>query len=129
MAESAHGESAGWKAWLTTTDHKKIGIMYFWAAFAFFLIGGIAALVVRTELFTPGLDFVSGSTYNEMFSLHGTLMIFLWIMPAMAALGNYFVPLMLEAPDMAFPRVNALSLWLIPPAGLLLILGLFVPGS
>jgi cytochrome c oxidase subunit 1 len=128
MAESAHGESAGWKAWLTTTDHKKIGIMYFWAAFAFFLIGGIAALVVRTELFTPGLDFVSGSTYNEMFSLHGTLMIFLWIMPAMAALGNYFVPLMLEAPDMAFPRVNALSLWLIPPAGLLLILGLFVPG-
>ncbi len=128
MAETAHQEPSRLRVWLTTTDHKKIGIMYWWVAFFFFLIGGIAALLVRTELFYPGQVIISGSTFNQMFSLHGTVMIFLWIMPALAAFGNYFVPLMVKAPDMAFPRVNALSLWLLIPAGLLLVAGLVVPG-
>jgi cytochrome c oxidase subunit 1 len=128
MAEDAHENPEGIKRWLTTVDHKDIGLLYFWAAFAFFIIGGVAALLVRMELFFPGQDIMSGGTYNELFSLHGTLMIFLWIQPALAGFANYFVPLMLEAPDMAFPRVNALSFWLIPPAGLMISAGLIVPG-
>ncbi len=127
MADHAHESPSGLKRWLTTTDHKEIGILYLWAAIAFFLLGGVAALALRTELFYPGRTIMGQGTFNELFSLHGTIMVFLWIMPAMAAFGNYFVPLMLKAPDMAFPRVNALSFWLLPPAGLMLIAGMLLP--
>ncbi len=125
---SAQGEhqATGLKRWLTTTDHREIGLLYFWTAVVFFLLGGIAALLIRAELFFPGEQIMGPAMFNEFFAMHGTTMIFLWIMPAMAGFGNYFVPLMVKAPDMAFPRINALSYWLIPLGGGLLWLGTFV---
>jgi len=115
-------------SWLTTTDHKKIGIMYVVNSFIFFFIGGLLALGVRTELAQPGLQFVTAATYNELFTMHATFMIFLFVIPMLAGFGNYVVPLQIGAPDMAFPRVNALSLWMLPLAGILLLLG-FVTGG
>src|SRR4026208_79993 len=105
--------------WLTTTDHKKIGIMYVINSFLFFLIGGFFALGVRAELALPGIPICPNEhVYNEFFSIHATVMIFLFIIPMLAGLGNYAVPLMVGAPDMAFPRVNALSYWMLAPASL-----------
>ena len=114
--------------WLTTTDHKKIGILYLINSFLFFFIGGLLALGVRAELARPGLQFFNDSTYNELFTMHATFMIFLFIIPILAGFANYVVPLQIGAPDMAFPRINALSLWMLPLAGILLLLG-FVTGG
>ena len=118
----------GLYAWLTTTDHKKIGIMYVINSFVFFFIGGLLALGVRTELAQPGLQFLTDTQYNELFTMHATFMIFLFVIPMLAGFGNYIVPLQIGAPDMAFPRINALSLWMLPLAGVLLLLG-FVTGG
>ncbi len=115
--------------WVTTTDHKKIGVMYIINSFVFFFIGGILALGVRTELAQPGLQFVSDSTYNELFTMHATFMIFLFVIPMLAGFGNYIVPLQIGAPDMAFPRINALSLWMLPLAGILLLLSFVIAGG
>jgi cytochrome c oxidase subunit 1 len=116
--------------WLTTTDHKKIGIMYVINSFLFFLIGGIFALLVRTELAAPGIQlFTNEHVYNEAFSIHATVMIFLFIIPMLAGLGNFAVPLMIGAPDMAFPRINALSFWMLPLGGILLLMGFLTPGG
>src|SRR3970282_407725 len=116
--------------WLTTTDHKKIGIMYVINSFLFFLVGGVAVWVVRTELAQPGLQLLTDEhVYNEMFTMHATLMIFVFIIPMLAGLGNYAVPLMIGAPDMAFPRINALSLWMLPLGGILLLSSFFVGGA
>ncbi len=115
--------------WVTTTDHKKIGIMYLINSFIFFFIGGVLALGVRAELAQPGLQFLTDSTYNEFFTMHATFMIFLFIIPILAGFGNYIVPLQIGAPDVAFPRINALSLWMLPLAGILLILSFFTGGS
>jgi cytochrome c oxidase subunit 1 len=115
--------------WVTTTDHKKIGIMYLINSFLFFFLGGLLALGVRAELAQPGLQFVTDSTYNELFTMHATFMIFLFIIPILAGFGNYIVPLQIGAPDVAFPRINALSLWMLPLAGVLLILSFFTGGS
>src|SRR5688500_5928874 len=116
--------------WLTTTDHKKIGIMYLINSMLMFFIGGIFALLVRTELATPGIQlFTNEHVYNEVFSIHATVMIFLFIIPVLAGLGNYAVPLMIGAPDMAFPRINALSFWMLPLGGVLLLLGFLTPGG
>jgi cytochrome c oxidase subunit 1 len=116
--------------WLTTTDHKKIGIMYVINSFLFFLIGGVFALAVRAELAQPGLQFLADEhVYNEMFTMHATVMIFLFVIPMLAGLANYVVPLMIGAPDMAFPRINALSLWMLPLAGILLLSSLVTGGS
>ncbi len=98
--------------WLTTVDHKKIGIMYMVAGFVFFVVGGLMALIIRLELAQPGAQLVDAATYNQMFSMHGTTMIFLFIIPMFAGMGNYFVPLHIGARDMAFPRINALSFWM-----------------
>jgi cytochrome c oxidase subunit I len=111
--------------WVTTTDHKKIGIMYLINSFIFFFLGGILALGVRTELAQPGLQFVTDQQYNELFTMHATFMIFLFIIPILAGFGNFIVPLHIGAPDVAFPRINALSLWMLPLAGVLLILSFF----
>src|SRR6184192_330709 len=110
--------------WLTTVDHKKIGILYLYTTFFFFLVGGIMALLMRTQLAVGNNHFLAPQTYNEIMTLHGTTMIFLWIIPVFSGFGNYFVPLMIGARDMAFPRINAFSFWLIPLGGLVMYSGL-----
>lgn len=110
-----------------SADHKIIGVQYGVTALIFFLIGGLLALGIRWELWTPDLDLMAdGTAYNSLFSMHGTIMIFLWIIPMFGAVGNYILPLQLGAKDMAFPWLNAFAFWLIPPAGILLLLGYFV---
>src|SRR6266516_5807399 len=116
-------------AWLTTTDHKKIGILYFWNSFAIFAVAGLFALLMRTELARPGQQLLSVHAYNQVFTLHGTLMIFLFIFPVLSGFGNYFVPLQIGALDMAFPRINALSFWLLPVSALTILSGFFVKGG
>jgi cytochrome c oxidase subunit 1 len=111
------------------TDHKVIGIQYLVWAFLFFIIGGLLASAIRAELAQPGTQFVGGDTYNQMFTLHGTIMIFLWIIPAFTGLANYVVPLQLGADDMAFPKLNAFSFWLLVPGSILLIASYFVGGA
>jgi cytochrome c oxidase subunit 1 len=118
-------EPKGWLAWLTTTDHKKIGIMYFVATFMFFILGGVEALLMRLQLAQPDSTLLNAETYNGLVSMHGTTMIFLFIVPVMAAFGNYFVPLMIGARDMAFPRLNALSFWLLAFGGIAFYASLF----
>jgi cytochrome c oxidase subunit I len=115
--------------WLTTTDHKKIGVMYMVSAFLFFLVGGVYALIIRAELAVPGIQFLEFETYNQIFTLHGTVMIFFFVMPMWTGLANYIVPLQVGAADMAFPRINALSYWLIPVAGLMLFSGYAMGGA
>ncbi len=102
---------ARWTEWFTTTDHKKIGILYIVTTFAFFLIGGVEALLMRLQLGEPNNNLITPEHYNELFTLHGTTMIFLFVVPMMAGFANYFLPLMIGARDMAFPRLNALSYW------------------
>ncbi len=115
--------------WITTVDHKKIGIMYMVTAFICFLIGGILALVIRTELAAPGLQFVTAEQYNSVFGLHAINMIFLFVMPMFTGLGNYIVPIQLGAADMAFPRVNALSFWIFLGGAILIEMSFLFGGS
>jgi cytochrome c oxidase subunit 1 len=121
-------------AWLTTTDHKKIGIMYLVNSFVFFIAGGILALIVRLQLVIPKDattigGFVSPEFYNQAFTMHASFMLFLFIIPILAGFGNYAVPLQIGAPDMAFPRINALSLWLLPLGGALMASGFLASGG
>jgi cytochrome c oxidase subunit I len=126
---SGHG-AYSWKDYFrVNTDHKVIGIQYVTTTIFFFLAGGLLAMLVRAELARPGVDFVDTQTYNSLFSTHAALMIFLFIIPAFAGLANFVVPLMLGAPDMAFPRLNALSYWLLPIAGVILLTGFLAPGG
>jgi cytochrome c oxidase subunit 1 len=106
--------------WLTTTDHKKIGIMYLVNSFFWFGVAGLLAVFVRAELAQPGTQFFGEERYNQLFTMHGTTMIFLFVIPILAGFGNYIVPLQIGALDMAFPRVNALSFWMLPLAGITL---------
>ncbi|WP_341526738.1 cytochrome c oxidase subunit I [Nostoc sp. UHCC 0302] len=116
-----------WQDYFTfNTDHKVIGIQYLVTTFIFYCIGGVLADLVRTELRTPEVDFVTPEVYNSLFTLHATIMIFLWIVPAGAGFANFLIPLMIGAKDMAFPRLNAVAFWMIPPSGLLLIASLVV---
>ena len=108
----------GWLGWLTTTDHKRIGILYLFTTFLFFILGGVEALIMRIQLAGPDGTAVSPETYNGLVSMHGTTMIFLFVVPVFAGFANYFVPLMIGARDMAFPRLNALSLWLLVFGGI-----------
>ena len=115
--------------WLTTTDHKKIGILYTFNSLILFLVGGIFALAVRTELAQPGLQFMTEATYNQMFTMHASVMIFWVVIPFLAGFGNYLVPLMIGAPDMAFPRINALSFWLLPLSAMIAMIGFPLGGA
>jgi cytochrome c oxidase subunit 1 len=126
---SSHGAHS-WKDYFrVNTDHKVIGVQYLTTTFVFFVIGGLAAMLVRAELAKPGMQITDNQGYNGYFTVHATLMIFLFVIPAFAGLANYVVPLMLGAPDMAFPRLNALSYWLLPIAGLMLVGSFFAPGG
>jgi cytochrome c oxidase subunit 1 len=106
--------------WATTTNHKTIGMLYIGGSLIFFLAGGIMAMLMRSELATPGKTFLSVSTYNQLFTIHGTTMIFLFIAPIGLGFGNYFVPIQIGAPDMAFPRLNAVSVWLFILGGIVI---------
>jgi cytochrome c oxidase subunit I len=118
-------EPRGWLSWLTTTDHKKIGILYLFATFLFFILGGVEALIMRLQLAQPSGTLVDPETYNGLVTIHGTTMIFLFIVPVLAGFGNYFVPLMIGARDMAFPRLNALSFWLLLLGGVAFYVSIF----
>ncbi|MFP3948059.1 MAG: cbb3-type cytochrome c oxidase subunit I, partial [Longimicrobiales bacterium] len=107
-----HHEATGLWSWITTVDHKRIGIMYFLTSFFWMFVGGFEALLIRTQLWRPMNDFVSAETYNQLFTMHGTTMIFLVAMPMAVAFFNYIVPLQIGARDVAFPRLNALSYWI-----------------
>ncbi|HVV59053.1 MAG TPA: cytochrome c oxidase subunit I [Gaiellaceae bacterium] len=116
-------------SWLTTVDHKRIGILYIWTALVFFAVGGALALVIRTQLIVPNNDVAVRDTYNEIVTIHGTTMIFLVLVPIFAGFGNFLVPLMIGARDMAFPRLNALSYWLYVLGGVVLFLSFFSKGG
>jgi len=116
-------------SWLTTVDHKRIGILYIVTSLVFFLAGGVLALLMRAQLATPDEHIVTRNSYNELFTMHGTTMIFLVVVPIWAGLGNYLVPLMIGARDMAFPRLNALSFWLFLLGGVILYSSWFAAGG
>jgi cytochrome c oxidase subunit 1 len=120
---------SGFLEWVTTVDHKKIGILYMMNALTFLFIGGLFAMIIRSELAQPGLQFVSGQFFNEMTAMHATIMIFFVLIPALTGFGNYFVPLMIGSPDMAFPRLNNWAFWLMPFSGMLMLASFFVPGG
>src|SRR5947209_6735213 len=114
-----------WIDWVTTTDHKKIGIMYLVTTFVFFMLGGVESLLMRVQLSQPNSTVLSSQAYNQLLTMHGTTMVFLFVVPVMAGFGNYFVPLMIGARDMAFPRLNALSYWLLLAGGIVFYCTLF----
>jgi cytochrome c oxidase subunit 1 len=111
--------------YLISTDHKQIGMVYIVMAFIFFLVGGLLAMGIRGELAEPGVQFLGRDTYNQLFTMHGTIMVFMFAMPVFTGFANVIMPLQIGAPDMAFPRMNAMSLWLFVGGGLLLCAGFF----
>jgi cytochrome c oxidase subunit I len=127
MARPVSGK--GWQSWLFTVDHKKLGIMYGVAAMFFFLVGGIEALLIRTQLIRPDNTVLSAQVYNEMFTMHATTMVFLFVMPMAAAWANYFVPLQIGARDVAFPRINAFGFWCFLFGGIFLNTSWFLGGG
>jgi cytochrome c oxidase subunit 1/cytochrome c oxidase subunit I+III len=115
--------------WIASTDHKQLGIMYLWLALFFFVIGGLEAMAIRAQLAFPDNDLISPELYNQIFTMHGTTMIFLVLMPAMVGLATYLIPLMIGANEMAFPRLNAFSLWMTCLGGMLLYFSFFAGGA
>ena len=125
---------ADWKrgsvaSWLTTVDHKRIGILYVVTSLFFFFLGGLLSLFMRAQLATPNEHFVTRDRYNELFTIHGTTMVFLVVVPILAGFGNYMVPLMIGARDMAFPRLNAFSYWMFLLGGIVLYSSFFAHGG
>jgi cytochrome c oxidase subunit I len=126
---SLHG-ARSWKDYFRiNTDHKVIGIQYVVHSFVFLFIGGLMAMLMRAELARPGRQFVDANTFNGLFSVHASLLIFLFVIPVFAGLANFVLPLMIGAPDMAFPRLNALSFWLLPIGGIMMLSSFFCPGG
>ncbi len=126
--EQVHGQSGLW-SWITTVDHKRVGVLYGVTGFLFFLLGGLEALLIRIQLMRPGMNFVSPDFYNQLFTMHGTTMIFLAVMPLSASFFNFIVPLQIGARDVAFPRLNAFSYWVFLLGGILLNLSFFLGGA
>lgn len=124
-----HGPMKGWRRWVLTTNHKDIGSMYMWFSFAMFLLGGSMAMVIRAELFQPGLQLVRPEFFNQMTTMHGLIMVFGAVMPAFVGLANWMIPMMIGAPDMALPRMNNWSFWIMPFAFALLVSTLFMEGG
>lgn len=124
-----HGPAKGLMRWVFTTNHKDIGTLYLWFSFTMFLVGGCMAMVIRAELFQPGLQIVRPEFFNQMTTMHGLIMVFGAVMPAFVGLANWLVPMMIGAPDMALPRLNNLSFWILPFAFLLLLSTLFMEGG
>jgi cytochrome c oxidase subunit 1 len=134
VAARAEAYRADWRrgrvaAWVTTTDHKRIGILYIATSLIFFAAGGILALLIRAQLATPDESFITKNSYNELFTIHGTTMIFLFIVPLWAGLANFLIPLMIGARDMAFPRLNAASYWFFLFGGGTMFLSFFASGG
>jgi cytochrome c oxidase subunit 1 len=127
--EHHHGAPSGLMRWITTTNHKDIGTLYLWFSFIMLLIGGAMAMVIRAELFQPGMQIVDPQFFNTMTTMHGLIMVFGAIMPAMVGLANWQIPLMIGAPDMALPRMNNWSFWILPFAGTMLLSTLFMEGG
>jgi cytochrome c oxidase subunit 1 len=126
---SNHGAKSWHDYFKINTDHKVIGIQYTVTSFFFLMVGGLLAMLMRAELAQPGRQFVDANAYNGLFSVHASILIFLFIIPVFAGMANYVLPLMIGAPDMAFPRLNALSFWLLPIAGIMMMLSFFAPGG
>ncbi|MBP6775889.1 MAG: cytochrome c oxidase subunit I [Piscinibacter sp.] len=124
-----HGAPHGWRRWLYATNHKDIGTMYLVFSLTMLMIGGVLALLIRLELFQPGLQFVNPELFNQLTTMHGLIMVFGAIMPAFVGFANWMVPLQIGAPDMAFARMNNLSFWLLIPAALMLVSSFFMPGG
>jgi cytochrome c oxidase subunit I len=126
---SSHGAKSWRDYFKVNTDHKVIGVQYVVTTMCFFVIAGLLAMLFRAELARPGDQFIDPQTFNGFVSVHAGLMIFLVLVPVFAGLGNYVIPLMIGAPDMAFPRLNALSFWLLPIGGLIMVSSLFMEGG
>ncbi len=126
-AAPAESSSGIW-SWITTVDHKRIGQLYLYTAMFFFLWGGIEAAIIRAQLAKPNMGLVSADFYNQLFTMHGTTMVFFMGMPILIGIGNYMIPLMLGARDMAFPRLNAFGFWITLFGGLLVYLS-FITGA
>jgi cytochrome c oxidase subunit 1 len=129
LPEAPHEPSGGIVDWLTTVDHKKIGLLYIFTSFGIFLAGGVLSLAIRTELARPGLQTMGENTYNQVFTMHGTLMIFLFAAQVSTGLANYLIPLQIGAADVAFPRANAMSYWLYLFGSLIVLSSFFVAGG
>src|SRR5437870_7013091 len=126
---SGHGARTWRDYFRINTDHKVIGIQYTVTSFFFLLVGGLIAMLMRAELAQPGAQFVDANTFNGLFSVHASLLIFLFVIPVFAGLGNCVIPIRIGAPDMAFPRLSALSYWLLPVAGFMMLGRFFAPGG
>jgi cytochrome c oxidase subunit I len=124
-----HHAPAGWQRWVYATNHKDIGTMYLLFAFTMFMVGGVLALLIRAELFQPGLQIVNPELFNQLTTMHGLIMVFGAIMPGFVGFANWMIPLQIGAPDMAFARMNNLSFWLLIPAALMLVMSFFMPGG
>ena len=126
---SSHGAYTWRDYFRVNTDHKVIGIQYTVHSFFFLLVGGLLAMLIRAQLAKPGMQFLTPEQYNGVFSVHATVLIFLFVIPVFAGLANFVLPLMIGAPDMAFPRLNALSFWMLPMAGMLMLMSFLAPGG
>src|SRR4030081_430090 len=116
-------------SWLTSTDHKVIGYLYLISSFVFFLLAGVMALVMRAELARPGLQFLANEQYNQLFTMHGTVMLLLFATPLFIGFGNVIMPLQIGSPDVAFPRLNMFSYWLFLFRGLIVFASFIPPGG
>ena len=129
-AHDDHGHApAGWRRWVYATNHKDIGTLYLLFSFAMLMVGGVLALLIRAELFQPGLQIVNPELFNQFTTMHGIIMVFGAIMPAFVGFANWMLPLQVGASDMAFARMNNFSFWLMIPAALMLVGSFFMPGG